>query len=82
MNTKEAIEILSHKEMAKFTDHEGLSYREYVEYKKYREKIDKVIELLKRDEKFEKMFRDMVDYFASPDDFVVKEITKKYFPKE
>jgi hypothetical protein len=48
METKEAVKILSHKEMAKFTDHEGLSYKEYVEYKKYREKVDKVIESIKK----------------------------------
>ena len=55
MNTKEAIETLSHKEMAKFTDHEGLSYKEYVEYKKYREKIDKIIELLQQGEKYKQI---------------------------
>jgi len=55
MEVKEAVEVLSH-ERAKYNDREGLSYLKSVEYEKYREKIDKVIELLKRGEKFEEMW--------------------------
>jgi len=59
MNTKEAIEVLSHEEMAKYTSKEGLTYQEYVEYKKYREKIDEIIKLIQRLEKCEKIVEEI-----------------------
>lgn len=85
MKFEEAIETLSHKEMAKFTDHEGLSYKEYVEYKKYRKKIDEVIILLKHGKAFEKMWKASDNLFHMNKEeleYMREWIKNKYFPKE
>ena len=69
MKTKEAIEFLEHNDGVNFNWRGNFKY---------------IVALLKRGEKYEKMWGEVVRYFSYMEwkDEIIEKIKQKYFPKE
>jgi len=68
MNIQEAIEFINS--------------IEWIYYENGTEIKNQVIELLKRGEKYEAIYKEAVKYFNSIDDNIIKELEQEYFPEE
>ena len=76
MNTKEAIDLL-----------ERLKNPHLEWLKKHNDNMDKIIEMLKRDERYKKMWGECWQYFGedlvkNPVVIKMEKVKQKYFPKD